>query len=84
MSMLYGIVADHHAPRRDGGVPTFWDGWYTDRFLAEEVLALWKKRWPGARIYLVARIDTTDATKSRPGAGDTDAPPLRKENLRAA
>jgi hypothetical protein len=55
--MVYGVVIDYHAPREDRGVPTFWDGWYSNRSDAEEALEHWKRRSPGARIHLVMQVD---------------------------
>ena len=53
----YGVLIDTHAARQDGGVPTFWDGWYTERALALEALRLAKQRHPGARVQLVKKED---------------------------
>jgi hypothetical protein len=58
----YGIVVDYHAPREDAGVPAFWDGWYSDRSLAEAALAYWKAKWPRAHVNLVAQL--TPSTSS--------------------
>jgi hypothetical protein len=28
---MFGVLTDFHATRRDGGIPTFFDGWYSHR-----------------------------------------------------
>jgi hypothetical protein len=48
--MVFGILTDFHATRRDGGIPTFFDGWYSHRADAEAALAYWRRRMPGADI----------------------------------
>jgi hypothetical protein len=50
---MFGILTDFHATRRDGGIPTFFDGWYSHRADAEEALDYWHKRLPGANVWLV-------------------------------
>jgi hypothetical protein len=51
--MVFGILTDFHATRRDGGIPTFFDGWYSHRADAEAALDYWRRRMPGADIRLV-------------------------------
>jgi hypothetical protein len=52
-ALMFGILTDFHAPRRDGGIPTFFDGWYSHRADAEAALDYWRRRMPGADIRLV-------------------------------
>jgi len=51
MSSYYGVLA-FHAERQNSGVPTYWDGWYTDRADAISVLRMLRKKSPGANISL--------------------------------
>jgi hypothetical protein len=44
--LAVGVLADFHSVRQDGGVPAFWDGWYTDRALAMDALQVAKLRAP--------------------------------------
>jgi hypothetical protein len=55
----YGVVVDFHAPRQDGGVPTFWDGWYSDRVYALEALKIARQKHPSAFVHLVQQFDVT-------------------------
>jgi hypothetical protein len=56
MSSYYGVL-DFHAERQNSGVPTYWDGWYTDRADAISVLRMLRKKSPGANISLVEQLD---------------------------
>lgn len=73
----YGVVVDYHATREDNGVPVLWDGWYTDRALAEQIRDELERRLSGASVHLVARL-------ARRGAvADTQNTPVRAWLARA-
>jgi hypothetical protein len=50
---VFGVLTDFHATRRDAGIPTFFDGWYSHRADAEAALDYWRRRMPGADVRLV-------------------------------
>jgi hypothetical protein len=53
----YGIFVYHLG--KDAEAPTAWDGWYSDRALAKEMLRWAKRQHPEAYVRLVAQIDAT-------------------------
>jgi hypothetical protein len=55
--LLYGVIADCHLLQDDGGVPTFWDGWYGRKDLALEALTIMRREHPGANVSLVLQLD---------------------------
>jgi hypothetical protein len=57
MREAYGVLADVHARREDGGVPTFWDGWYGSKEGALTALEIMKQKHPGARVSLIVQVD---------------------------
>jgi len=61
MRLVYGILADFHAIREDGGVPAFWDGWYSDKEAALEALAIMRAKHPGANVFLIRQLDCPQA-----------------------
>ena len=38
----YGVLADVHEQRQNGGVPVHWDGRYSERAIAEQALATYR------------------------------------------
>jgi hypothetical protein len=57
MNDSFGVLIDLHQPRQDGGAPALWDGWYSNRQLALEALALVRRRYPDADVCLVRKSD---------------------------
>src|SRR5437763_184619 len=53
----YGVLVDFHAARRAEGVPTYWDGWYSEEEDALEAAKQMRWKHPGARVYLVRTED---------------------------
>jgi len=57
MKNYYGVLVVYtHDPRQDSGVPAIWDGWFSDRGTAMEVLRLFEDRHPRAEVHLIERL----------------------------
>jgi hypothetical protein len=53
----YGVLVDYHAGREHSGVPTWWDGWYSDKSGAVAALRLMKQKHPRANVTLVVEVE---------------------------